>query len=213
MQIKTGKFIVIDGGEGAGKSTQILKLKEFFGDKVIVTREPGGSPYATEIRKIILDSDNAKQADARTHFGLFWAARADHLKNTIRPALVNGISVLCDRFDSSTFAYQVYGQQAEELPMFFWKMRKFYLNGTIPNLYIYMDVDVKTGLARKKTQGPEEINHFDERQVDFHERMREGMKEFFKHVPHCEVVDANLPEEVVFDNLVTLLTKELKSVD
>jgi len=207
--MKTGKFIVIDGGEGAGKSTQIKKLKEYFGDMVIITREPGGSPYADEIRQIILNSSNAEQADARTHFGLFWSARADHLKNTIRPALAKGISVLSDRFDSSTFAYQVYGQQAEELRDFFWEMRKFFLNGTVPDLYIYMSVDVKTGLVRKKSQGPAEINHFDERKVEFHERMREGMLEFFKHVPRYEVIDANLPEEEVFENLVSLLKKEL----
>jgi dTMP kinase len=200
------QFIVIDGGDGAGKSTLIKRLKAHFGDAAVVTREPGGSPYAEEIRRVILNSPLASQADARTHFGLFWSARADHLKNTIRPALAAGKTVITDRFDSSTFAYQIYAQEAEELRDFFWEIREFFLDGTTPDLYIYLDVDVRTGLARKAGQDASENNHFDERKVDFHERMRKGLKEFLNHVPH-EVVDANRTEDEVFRRVLAILER------
>ena len=191
-----GKFIVLEGGEGAGKSSQLADIKKLYGDKVVVTREPGGSPYAEEIRNVILKSTNASQADAKTHFALFWAARADHLKNTIIPALEEGKIVISDRFDSSTFADQIYGQEAKKLETFFWQMRDFYLGSVKPDLYIYMDVNVEEGLRRKQTQGGDEINHFDERKIDFHLRMREGFMQFFKQV-NGVVVDANPPKEVV----------------
>lgn len=190
------KFIVIEGGEGAGKGTQIAKLKEKFGEQIVTTREPGGSPYAEEIRTIILKSPNAGQANAKTHFALFWAARADHLKNTVIPALEAGKTVISDRFDSSTFAYQIFGQEASELKDFFWTMRDFYLGDIKPDLYIYLDVKVEEGLRRKHSQGGDEINHFDERKIDFHNRMRTGFMEFLQHVPHV-IIDANPPTEEV----------------
>jgi dTMP kinase len=110
MKTKKGKFIVLDSGEGAGKTLQLKRAEEFFGDKILVTREPGGSKYAEQIRELILHSIYASQADAKTLFALFWAARADHLDKTIRPALLAGKTVLTDRFDSSTYAYQIIAQ-------------------------------------------------------------------------------------------------------
>lgn len=200
-----GTFIILDGGEGAGKSTQIQEIKKHFGDRVLITREPGGSPYAEEIRSLILNSKEGAQANAKTHFALFWAARADHLKNTIIPALESGIHVVCDRFDSSTFAYQVYGQEARELKEFFFTMRDFYLGVCKPDVYILLDVDPETGLRRKQSQA-DDINHFDERDLQFHARMREGLMEFFKHVQH-EIVDANQSFESVTHDLLTALNK------
>jgi len=208
MNILKGKFIVLEGGEGAGKSSQIAKLKEIFGGKIVVTREPGGSPYAEEIRNLILKSQNAGQADAKTHFALFWAARADHMRNKIIPALEAGKMVISDRFDSSTFAYQIYGQEAKELEKFFWQMREFYLGDIVPDLYIYMDVEVKEGLRRKQTQGKDEMNHFDERKVDFHNRMREGFMEFLKHV-NSVVIDSNPEAEEVLKSLQSEISKHL----
>ncbi|MCX6717094.1 MAG: dTMP kinase, partial [Candidatus Taylorbacteria bacterium] len=156
--MKKGLFIVVDSGEGAGKTSQLNRAKEVFGDSLVLTREPCGSPYAEEIRNIILKSPNAGQADANTLFALFWAARADHMKNTIIPALEAGKTVISDRFDSSTFAYQIIAQEAKELKDFFWQMRDFYLGDLKPDIYIYFDIDPVIGLARKTGQGPEEIN-------------------------------------------------------
>lgn len=203
--MKTGKFFVLDGGEGSGKSTQIKKVREQFGERVLITREPGGSPYAEEIRSLILNSPHAKQADAKTHFALFWAARADHMKNTVLPALVRGQHVVCDRFDSSTYAYQVFAQGATELKDFFWDMRRFYLGKYVPDRYFFLDVEPHAGLSRKQIQKSVTLNHFDERDVRFHTRMRRGLLDFFKQVPHS-TIDANLP----FDTVTKTLVAELK---
>jgi|SRR5271168_410182 len=201
------KFIVLEGGEGAGKSTQLKLFKESFGDSVVVTREPGGSPYAEEIRNVILKSSNAKDANAKTHFALFWAARADHIANTILPALKAGKPVISDRFDSSTFAYQIYGQEAKKLEDFFWKTREFYMEELKPDLYIYLDVDIEVGLRRKYADN-QEINHFEERDLAFHRRMKTGFTEFFKHVPY-KIIDANQPLEKVKEDLLGIIKNEL----
>lgn len=203
--MKIGKFFVLEGGEGSGKSTQIKKVQEYFGERVLITREPGGSPYAEEIRSLILHSPHAKQADAKTHFALFWAARADHMKNTILPALARGQNVICDRFDSSTYAYQIFAQGATELKEFFWDMRRFYLGDAVPSRYIFLNVEPRIGLLRKKKQEESELNHFDERDIAFHTRMREGLLNFFTQVPHS-VIDANAP----FDTVTRVLITELK---
>lgn len=202
--MKKGLFIVVDSGEGSGKTTQINRVKDFFGDQIVLTKEPGGSPYAEEIRSLILKSPNAAQADAKTLFGLFWAARADHLKNTIIPALTAGKIVICDRFDSSTFAYQIVAQGARELESFFWQMRDFYLEDIKPDLYVYFDVDPKIGLARKGKQGSEEWNHFEDRRIDFHNALRKGFKKFMNHVPH-QIIDANKPIDEVWKDFKSIL--------
>ncbi|MDD5318718.1 MAG: dTMP kinase [Candidatus Pacebacteria bacterium] len=206
--MKKGKFIVVEGGDGAGKSSQLKRLKEELGEAVVITREPGGSQYAEEIRNLILKSPHAKQADAKTLFALFWAARADHLKNTVLPALERGITIISDRFDSSTFAYQIYGQEAKELEKFFWTIRDFYLGEIRPDLYIYLDVDIETGLRRKAGQGEDENNHFDAKKLDFHKRMREGFMQFLTRVPHV-IIDANQSVESVRKNLKKALSLSL----
>lgn len=205
--MKKGLFIVLDSGEGAGKSTQIKRAQEHFGDLVVLTREPGGSPYAEEIRHLILKSPNAAQADAKTLFALFWAARADHLKNTIKPALEAGKIVICDRFDSSTFAYQIVAQGARELQDFFWQMRDFYLGEMKPDLYIYFDIDPIIGLGRKSGQGAEEQNHFEDRKIDFHNAVRGGFKEFLPKVPH-KIIDASKKIDEVWNDFRAVLEEE-----
>ena len=204
--MKKGLFIVVDSGEGAGKTSQLNRAKEVFGDSLVLTREPGGSPYAEEIRNIILKSPNAGQADAKTLFALFWAARADHMKNTVLPALLAGKTVISDRFDSSTFAYQIIAQDAKELKEFFWQMRDFYLGDIKPDLYIYFDIDPVVGLARKSGQDVEETNHFEARKIDFHNRLREGYKEFLTHVPHA-TIDASQSIDKVWEDFKKLLDK------
>jgi dTMP kinase len=184
---RTESFIVIDGCEGAGKSTQVRLLAEHFGDRVLITREPGGSPYAEEIRNVILNSPHAGGADARTMFALFWAARADHLRHTILPALEAGKTVITDRFDSTTFMYQLYGQEARELEELFWVMRKEYVEEHEPDLYIFFDIEPGEALSRKK-KNDVEMNHFDERELSFHKRVREGMNIFSKKVT-AQIID------------------------
>lgn len=190
-----GSFLVLDGCEGAGKSTQLRLLKEHFGDRVVVTREPGGSPYAEEIREVILNSSHAGRASAETMFALFWAARADHIEHTIRPALKEGKTVISDRFDSTTFMYQLHGQEERGLEELFWAIRKDYLGETTPDLYIFFDVDPETSL-RRKAVGNSEMNHFDERDLAFHERVREGMKLFSDKAPSTIIDGSRTIDEV-----------------
>jgi len=211
MKNKKGYFVVLEGGEGSGKTTllkRIFSSNSFAG--AVVTREPGGSPYSEEIRNIILNSGNAKQANALTMFYLFCAARADHLKNTIIPALEAGKIVICDRFDASTFAYQIFAQEAKELEPLFWEMRNYLLEKDkyAPDIYIYLDVNLALGLARKNKDQNDKQNHFDERNVKFHKDLRLGFEEFFKNVPH-EIINANNSEDEVFNDFKNILTREV----
>jgi dTMP kinase len=209
MDAKKGLLIALDGGEGSGKSTLLKMVKDFYGDEIVISREPGGSPYAEEIRNLILNSPNAEQADALTMFALFWAARADHLKNTIIPALNIGKIVVSDRFDSSTYAYQIEAQGARDLESFFWKMRDRYLRKYKPDIYIYLDVKPEVGLARKNMQQDEKKNHFDKRKLDFHYRLREGFKEFFAQKNHgikSVIIDAEKSKEEVFEDFKKIIS-------
>ena len=207
--MKKGLFIVVDGGEGAGKTSQFNKAKEYFGDLLFLTREPGGSVYAEEIRDLILKSPNAGQADARTLFALFWAARADHMKNTILPALEVGKTVITDRFDSSSFAYQIVAHGARDLEKLFWQTREVYLGDLKPDLYVYFDIDPLIGLARKNNQGRgEELNHFENRKIDFHNALRSGFKEFITYVPSI-VIDASQPIEKVWEDFKKVLDEQM----
>lgn len=214
---KRGKFIVIDGGEGSGKTTILKWFAETpFGKKFLITHEPGGTEFADKIRALVL-SKEAKEAGAETQFCLMWAARAEHLKKKIIPALAKGVSVISDRFDSSTYAYQiypvreystvlpqgalrefsngVYGQKAKHLEKLFWQTREVFLRERKPDFYIFLDVEPKVGLQRVAGR-KETKTHFDERKLDFHKRVRAGFLEFLKYVPR-KIIDANQPIESV----------------
>lgn len=186
---KRGKFIVVDGCEGAGKTTAIKSLPESLnGHKINITHEPGGTPFADKIRALIL-SEDAHDSGAETMFGLMWGARAEHLKNKIIPALSRGETVICDRFDSSTYAYQIKAQGAGHLKDLFWQTRKAYLGEAVPDLYLFFDVEPSLGLQRVSERN-EAKTHFDERRLEFHALVREGFKEFLREVPH-KIIDAN----------------------
>ena len=217
--MKDGRLIVFDGGEGAGKGTVLARLqKEFPPPEVLYTREPGGTPLAEDIRKILL-SDDGGQMDPKTQFDLFWAARSDHLQHRIRPALFEGKHVICDRFDSSTFAYQICGHKNWPLKNIFWPMRAAHLDCMPAPFYIYLDVDPEEGLRRAHGRGDE--NHFDNQALAFHTRVREGYREFLNlrsplgHSPlelaqidppiDGRIINANLPIDEVVENTIALV--------
>ena len=191
--INKPSFIVLCGGEGSGKSTIVNAIKEAY-PSVAVTREPGGSLYGEDIRELMFGNPGGAKANAETMFGLFWAARADHLFHKVGPALKAGMSVVSDRFDCCTFAYQIYGQEARQLEQLFWTMRTHYLKECRPNLYIFLDVKVEEGLKRV-TGRHDKKNHFDERDMAFHERIRQGYLDFIEKIvkagEHVAIVDAN----------------------
>ncbi len=202
--MKKGLFIVIDGCEGAGKSSMIEVLKTHFSDtKFLFTREPGGSPFAEQIRSLML-SPEAKDASAETQFGLVWGARHDHLMKTVKPALARGMHVVCDRFDSSTYAYQIHGQGGSHLKEYFWTTRDVYLGDLVPDMYVFFDVDPSVGIERVKGR-KDDRTHFDERNLAFHTSVRNGFKEFLTQVPSI-VINANKTQEEVKESFIKEIT-------
>jgi len=211
MKIKKGYFIVLEGGEGSGKTSLLKRIQGEYGNNIVVTREPGGSKFAEEIRNVILNSPNAHKANALTMFLSFCAARSDHMRETVIPALRAGKIVISDRFDGSTFAYQIIAQKNKELRKIFWIIRNIILeNGKYsPNLYVYLDVNPEIGLIRRdKDKGQQ--NHFDRRDIKFHQTLQKGFKEFFanKNQPVKKlIINAENSQEQVFQDMRQVLDK------
>lgn len=184
-----GVFISFEGGEGAGKSTQIRRLAERLtadGGDVVLTREPGGSPGAEQIRDLILNGD-ADRWSPVTETLLMYAARRDHIERVIRPALDRGAIVLCDRFADSTRAYQGAGGHA---PLALIKaMEEHVLAGLKPDLTLIFDMPVADGLARAAARGGEA--RFESKGLAFHQRLAEAFLEIAVREPErCVVIEA-----------------------
>ncbi len=168
-----GIFISIEGPDGAGKTTvtnHLLPLLEAYG-QVVTTREPGGVPIAEKIRELILHKSHT-QMDAKTELLLYIAARRQHLKERILPALAQDKILLVDRFIDSSIAYQGFGRglSTDDID---W-LNHFATDGLKPDLTLYFDIDVEEGLARiEKTRG-HEINRLDMEGLSLHQRVREG---------------------------------------
>jgi len=186
----SGKFITFEGGDGAGKSTQIKRLAaaiEKTGLTVTVTREPGGSRGAETIRAMLLDPD--AEWDPPTEALLHFAARADHYTTKIAPALKEAAWVLCDRFADSTRAYQGYG-----LGLDMGAIETLYeiaLDDFVPDLTIILDIPVETGVERMIERGADP-DRYEKMDTAFHERLRQGFLEIAKQDPdRCAVIDAD----------------------
>jgi dTMP kinase len=187
--VSNGVFISFEGGEGAGKSTQIRRLAERLtadGGDVVLTREPGGSPGAEQIRDLILNGD-ADRWSPVTETLLMYAARRDHIERVIRPALDRGAIVLCDRFADSTRAYQGAGGAA---PLALIKaMEEHVLAGLKPDLTLIFDMPVEAGLARAAARGGEA--RFESKGLEFHQRLAEAFLEIAIREPErCVVIEA-----------------------
>ncbi len=205
-----GKFITFEGGEGTGKTTQILRLAEWLSDAghaVTRTREPGGSPGAEEIRRLLVEGE-VDRWSATTEVLLHFAARRDHLEKTIRPALTAGQWVLCDRFVDSTMAYQGYGHQLGR--DIIETLQKLVIADNLPDLTIILDVDPKIGLARAETRADGE-DRYESMVLAFHERLRAGFLEIAARAPErCLVVDATAPQKEVEQEIRRLVTEHLQ---
>ncbi|MGR4863851.1 dTMP kinase [Caulobacter sp. LARHSG274] len=184
-----GTFISFEGGEGAGKSTQIRRLADRLradGADVVLTREPGGSAGAEQIRDLILNGD-ADRWSPITETLLMYAARRDHIERVIRPALGRGAIVLCDRFADSTRAYQGAGGDA---PVSLIKaLEEHVLGATIPDLTLIFDLPATVGLARAQARGGEA--RFESKGLAFHERLGAAFLEIARREPQrCVVIEA-----------------------
>jgi dTMP kinase len=188
-----GKFITFEGGEGAGKSTQVARLAERLraaGLETVVTREPGGTPLSEAVRALILDA----KPEPVTELLLFAAARAEHVGKVLRPALAHGSWVVCDRFIDSTRVYQ--GLLAGTPPELIAALEAHAVAPTFPNLTVILDVAPDAGLERIAARGA--LSRFDAESLAYHHRLRDGFREIARAEPaRCVLIDAGRPEEAV----------------
>ncbi|GIL38564.1 dTMP kinase [Roseiterribacter gracilis] len=185
-----GKFISLEGGEGAGKSTQIAPLVAWLAERGIttkVTREPGGSPGAEEIRNLLVTGDPSRWSPV-TEALLLYAARRDHVDRTIEPALAAGNWVLCDRFADSSVAYQGFGYGLGEAWVH--TLHESVLGNFWPDATLILDVPVEIGLARAKTRHGDE-DRYERMGYAFHEKLRQGYLTIAARSPQrCTMIDA-----------------------
>lgn len=187
-----GRLITLEGGEGAGKSTQSAFIADWLrqrGRTVLQTREPGGSPLAEAVRGLVL-GDWPERPDVTTELLLMYAARAAHLHATLRPALARGEDVVCDRFIDSSRAYQGAGKGVES--RHFDALEQLVLKGLQPQLVLILDLDPAIGLARARRRG--ELNRFEQETLNFMQRVRAAFLERAQLEPaRYAVIDASRP--------------------
>ncbi len=187
-----GKFIVIEGVDGAGKGTVIAHLeKALKGERVLFTREPGGTPLGEKLRDLL----QSETMDVLSEFFLFCISRREHLIHVIIPALEAGTHVICDRFDASTYAYQVYARGDGAYRELFTVAHEAILGDVRPDRYIILDVPTEVAMERLNSR-PGEKSKFDRAESEFHAKVRKGYAEFVKNVPHT-LVDGTPKPEVV----------------
>ncbi len=205
-----GRFITIEGGEGAGKSTQVGLLAaalERAGIAALATREPGGSPGAEAIRRLLLEGEGARW-DAQQEALLLVAARRDHVNRLIMPALARGVWVVSDRFADSTIAYQGYGRglAAADLAA----LHRFALGDFAPDLTLILDLPAPAGLARAAARSPsgDRFEHLDS---SFHDRLREGFREIAAAAPgRCVLIDASREPDAVHRAVTSAVAQRLR---
>jgi len=195
-------LIVIEGGEGSGKSSVIQALsREFAGYPITYIREPGGTDLGEEVRNILMNRIMVVPAE----FFLFLSAGAQLAEEVTKPALEKGMDVICDRGRASTYAYQIVAQGRSDLSESFWGAHVLF---PIPDLYIYLVVPPEVGLRRKARSG-QTLNRFDEDTLEFHRRVSTGYDEYFASIESSGSrvvrIDASVPEGEVHDAVIDVV--------
>ena len=206
--MEKGLFITFEGCEGSGKTTVSKylynRLKE-EGYDVIYSREPGGVDIAEQIRSVILNVRNTAM-DPRTEALLYAASRRQHLAEIVLPALKAGKIVLCDRFVDSSLVYQGYARGIGIDKV--WELNQFAIDDCMPDLTLYYDVDVETGLSRVRSRG--EMNRLDSENVEFHRSVRKAYQMIAEKYPERIVtIDSNRPLREVEEESYTLLKNRI----
>ncbi|MCX8997662.1 dTMP kinase [Rhizobiaceae bacterium BDR2-2] len=218
MPDSRGLFISFEGGEGAGKSTQIRHLADKLirrGFDVLVTREPGGSAGAEAVRHILL-SGEAERFGTGLEAMLFAAARNDHVRDVIRPALENGAIVLCDRFMDSSRVYQ--GGPGDLEPVFLDRLERIAIENTAPDITIILDIPAAAGLARAKARAQgqgtgDEPDRFEKETIAVHEARRQAFLEIARREPErCRVIDAGRDEAAIARDVMAAVTPLLAAI-
>jgi dTMP kinase len=206
-----GKFIVFEGVEGCGKTTQLQRVQQWLACQwphpVVTTREPGGTKLGSELRQILLAHQNEEPMQERAELFLYAADRTQHIEGWIKPQLAAGAIVLCDRYTDSTVAYQGYGRGLSlELIE---QINQLATNGLASDLTLWLDVDVEIGLARAKKRSTPD--RFEQATLDFHRRIQTGYQALAKANPERIIrVDASLSLEAVSDQIQQILSKFLR---
>ena len=204
------KFIVIEGLDGAGKSTAINTIKDFFNEKDIInikyTREPGGTPIAEKIRELALIDDKSEKISSDTELLLMYASRLQHVNSLIKPALNNNKIVISDRFYWSSLAYQGGGRELGFSKIN--SLNNIFLNDCKPDLTIYLDIEPFIGLTRAgKVGSPDRI---EKAGLEFFNRTRQAFKELVEKDENAFEVDSNQSIENVKKDIIDILSRYYK---
>ncbi|MCM8536554.1 MAG: dTMP kinase [Lentisphaeraceae bacterium] len=203
--MSTPKFIVIEGLEGAGKSTALKAIESYLSEKgissVVTCREPGGTLMGEAIRSIVKDNTIDEKIDSRTELLLMYASRIQLVENIIKPALADGKWVVCDRFYYSTFAYQGGGRDIDV--DIIQNIHDASIGEFKPDLTVYMDIDPKLGLARAAGRG--ELDRFELEKVEFFERTRDMYLKLVDTSSEMKPVDASQSIENVREQVLQVL--------
>ncbi|MDA8235717.1 MAG: dTMP kinase [Clostridia bacterium] len=207
----TGIFITMEGPDGAGKTTQAKLLGQYLTDRgrqVVFTREPGGTRISEAIRQLVLDPTYGEMAD-KTEILLYAAARAQHVRELIIPALEEGKVIICDRFIDSTLAYQGYGRGID--PALIKTVNEMAIQGVKPHLTLVFDLEPGEGLERIKERQKGEVDRLEGEGLAFHQRVRQGFLAIAREEEQrCKVVDARKSLEQVHRQVVQLVEAYLK---
>lgn len=203
-----GIFISMEGPDGAGKTTQIELLKELLHKKgydVLITRDPGGNRVSEAIREVILNKEFTEMG-YMTELLLYASARAQLVKENIKPALEAGKAVIADRFVDSSAVYQGIGRGLGVDTVY--KVNEFALQGIMPDMTFLMDLDAEAGIARKKNQA--ELDRMEQESLDFHKKVVEGYRSLANLAPERIIkIDASLPKEDIHAIIVAYVEKWL----
>lgn len=212
----SGLFITFEGTEGSGKTTQCRRLARALraqGYQVLETREPGGTPLAEAIRRLLLSHSKTKSNNEpitpECETALILAARSQHVAHVIRPALAKGMIVLCDRFFDSTLAYQGYGRHRDIT--FLNLSHQFATEGLTPHLTFLLDLPTQEGLARR--QQARHQNRLDQESLDFHQRVRRGFIALAKqHPQRIQKLDARQSPDILYTLIASMMAPLLQAV-
>ena len=204
---KKGYFVSFEGIDGSGKSTQINFIKSFFSvktnQKVLFTREPGGTTEAEFIRKLVINSETNISWEVKTEILLLFAARYEHYKKVIKPAMDQGKLIICDRFIDSTIAYQCNGKK--ELKDFCYHLSKLLLSDFMPDLTILLDISPKLTLGRIKERNIS--NRYDKKSLEFFKNVRNEYINIAKEFSRVKVFNGEIRKEEISKQIISLILK------